>query len=73
MLRRWMDTPPVPSSSGRYQPGLLSGAKEIGNEELMGQQIRRSGRKVSKRMGEQLEGEWKGERRIARKGESVRE
>ena len=28
MLRRWMDTPPVPSSSGRYQPGLLSGANK---------------------------------------------
>jgi hypothetical protein len=27
IFRRWIATPPVPSSSGRYQPGLFSGAK----------------------------------------------
>ena len=36
MFRRWMATPPVPSSSGRYQPGLFSeAAKSIEHVKLI--------------------------------------
>lgn len=32
MFRLWTATPPVPSSSGRYQPGLFSGARKQPNK-----------------------------------------